>query len=620
MKTTSNKKTITSSAYLLFFAFLLASQSGYAQTEVSGNQTSTSADRYVINDDESSSDAALRLQSKQGSTFNDWMIYNENGDGNLHISNWRGSSHSNANENDIGTKNFTFKSGTGTSSQFSGKFGINVDPMSGLDIHYGNARTGSHASNRPMYITGPIGAFYNGIEFRHYNATQGIGFGYNTIYATGTNPNQELNFQSRGNGNISLKTGSSQDLFINGSNGNVGIGTTSPTHKLQVQGTMKVTESLDVEGLNINAGLGNGISFWSGNNNYKISMSNATDYKYGPVTDFAIKNNMSDSPGRGWTWGVNGKVPVAALNTRGNMKLKGTLDVGGLTINGEGTMKVKALDVAELKIDGDEVFVYSSVNKRLDIKPVTYFGEDVTIEGDLIVEGEEIKWEGRDIGKVSVQFIRTDQSLSFKMKAKENATNYEAYLSLTDVYKNRPYYPEYYRNIGVETSKNLLVPGLLVKDFMMIGLSTGGYTRIDNAALQVDGRVYISEEGVGEEGWDDHTSSNYEDYLLWVEEGIVSTDFAIAEVSDWPDYVFNDDYKLKSLKEVEKNIKENGHLHTMPSAKEVAKNGFTVKDITKRVVKTIEELTLHTIAQEKQIAALMGRLVRLEQMLENKGK
>jgi hypothetical protein len=282
-------------------------------------------------------------------------------------------------------------------------------------------------------------------------------------------------------------------------------------------------------------------------------------------------------------------------------------------------MKVKALDVGKLKIDGDEVFVYSSVNKRLDIKPVTYFGEDVTIEGDLIVEGEEINWEGRESGKVSVQFIRTGQSLSFKMKAKENATNYEDYLSLTDVYKNRPYYPEYYRNIGVETSKNMMVQGLLVKDFVMIGTQTG-YTKIDNAALQVDGRVYISETGGSEEGWDDYTSSNYEDYLLWVEEGIVSTDFAIAEVSDWPDYVFNDDYKLKSLKEVEKNIKENGHLHTMPSAKEVAKNGFTVKDITKRVVKTIEELTLHTIAQEKQIATLMDRLVRLEQMLENKGK
>ena len=153
----------------LFFALLLASQSGYAQTEVSGNQTSTSADRYVINDDESNNDAALRLQSRVGNWFNDWMLYNENGDGNLHISNWVGTSHSNANENDIGTRFFTFANAGVPGDTYSGAFGINVVPSSGLDIAFGRARTGSHAYQRPMYITGNIGASYNGIEFRHFN-------------------------------------------------------------------------------------------------------------------------------------------------------------------------------------------------------------------------------------------------------------------------------------------------------------------------------------------------------------------------------------------------------------------------------------------------------------------
>jgi hypothetical protein len=75
MKTTSNKKTINSSAYLLFFALLLASQSGYAQTEVGGGATGTNNDRYIINADETATDAALRFQSKEGNIFNDWMIY-----------------------------------------------------------------------------------------------------------------------------------------------------------------------------------------------------------------------------------------------------------------------------------------------------------------------------------------------------------------------------------------------------------------------------------------------------------------------------------------------------------------------------------------------------------------
>ena len=113
---------------------------------------------------------------------------------------------------------------------------------------------------------------------------------------------------------------------------------------------------------------------------------------------------------------------------------------------------------------------------------------------------------------------------------------------------------------------------------------------------------------------------NYKDYLLWVEEGIVSVDFALSELADWPDYVFEENYPLQSLNDVEMFIKKNGHLPTMPTAEDVKQNGFSVGKMTINVVKTIEELTLHTIAQEKQIATLMDRLVRLEQMLETKGK
>jgi len=151
-------------------------------------------------------------------------------------------------------------------------------------------------------------------------------------------------------------------------------------------------------------------------------------------------------------------------------------------------------------------------------------------------------------------------------------------------------------------------------------LMVGTDIHVDGTIAHFDGRVYISEENGTEEGFDSTTSENYNNFVLWVEEGIVSSDLALARLKDWPDYVFQDDYKLPSLISVEENIKEKGHLHTMPSAKEVEKNGFTVKDMTKRIVKTIEELTLHTIAQEKQIEAqnklietLSKRLEKLEQ-------
>jgi hypothetical protein len=53
-------------------------------------------------------------------------------------------------------------------------------------------------------------------------------------------------------------------------------------------------------------------------------MGTASEYFYGPVTDYSIKTNMSSgTPGRGWTWGVVGQTPVAAINTLGNMQIAG---------------------------------------------------------------------------------------------------------------------------------------------------------------------------------------------------------------------------------------------------------------------------------------------------------
>ncbi len=157
-------------------------------------------------------------------------------------------------------------------------------------------------------------------------------------------------------------------------------------------------------------------------------------------------------------------------------------------------------------------------------------------------------------------------------------------------------------------------------------LAVGTETMITGAVAHFDGRVYISEDGGSEEGFGAGYSGKdeYKDYLLWVEEGIVSTDFALAQLPDWPDYVFEDNYQLKSLSQVESFIKANGHLPTMPTASQVATKGFTVGNMTKRMVQTIEELTLHTIEQENKIKdqdsiieSLLERIEKLEKSIDH---
>ncbi len=72
----------------------------------------------------------------------------------------------------------------------------------------------------------------------------------------------------------------------------------------------------------------------------------------------------------------------------------------------------------------------------------------------------------------------------------------------------------------------------------------------------------------------------------------------------WPDYVFDSDYKLNSLKEVEMFINKNGHLPEVPTSLEIEQNGFNVADMQATLLKKIEELTLYIIQQQKEIDEL----------------
>jgi hypothetical protein len=75
-----------------------------------------------------------------------------------------------------------------------------------LDIK--NGRSALHLSpnhNMAFYVTTDISSTGPGPEIRHMNQSQGIGFGYQSIYATGYNPNQPINIISRGTDNVLIK-------------------------------------------------------------------------------------------------------------------------------------------------------------------------------------------------------------------------------------------------------------------------------------------------------------------------------------------------------------------------------------------------------------------------------
>ncbi|MCH5718189.1 hypothetical protein [Niabella hibiscisoli] len=75
----------------------------------------------------------------------------------------------------------------------------------------------------------------------------------------------------------------------------------------------------------------------------------------------------------------------------------------------------------------------------------------------------------------------------------------------------------------------------------------------------------------------------------------------------WPDYVFIKEYKLPTLADVEKHIKEKGHLPEVPSASEVSEHehGLELGNNQALLLKKIEELTLYMIDMKKTVDVLI---------------
>jgi hypothetical protein len=82
-------------------------------------------------------------------------------------------------------------------------------------------------------------------------------------------------------------------------------------------------------------------------------------------------------------------------------------------------------------------------------------------------------------------------------------------------------------------------------------------------------------------------------------------------LSGFPDYVFEANYDLMTLDEVEAYIKAHGHLPNVPSACEVEENGLGLGAMNKILLEKVEELTLHLIAKEAELKQLRADVDKL---------
>ncbi len=102
-------------------------------------------------------------------------------------------------------------------------------------------------------------------------------------------------------------------------------------------------------------------------------------------------------------------------------------------------------------------------------------------------------------------------------------------------------------------------------------------------------------------------SSNITQLFKVKEVGGVFCSEITVQVAPFPDYVFDTDYELMTLQELEKYIAENKHLPNIPTAKEVEEQGLSLGDMQVKQMEKIEELTLYIIALEKRIKELESK-------------
>lgn len=174
-----------------------------------------------------------------------------------------------------------------------------------------------------------------------------------------------------------------------------------------------------------------------------------------------------------------------------------------------------------------------------------------------------------------------------------------------------------YGNIGSLGNKNMFIPNwnpgtALVMELDFVDGKLKGFNHTwNNSSNRID---FLDFEQVWELGKDNSFflsnlgigTKNPGLYKLAVKGKIRAEEIKVE--TGWADYVFKEGYDLPTLEEVEKHIKEKGHLINIPSEKEVKENGVQLGEMNKLLLEKIEELTLYVLQQQKEIEYLKTKI------------
>jgi trimeric autotransporter adhesin len=107
------------------------------------------------------------------------------------------------------------------------------------------------------------------------------------------------------------------------------------------------------------------------------------------------------------------------------------------------------------------------------------------------------------------------------------------------------------------------------------------------------------------------TTTTPGNYGLYVQNGVLTerVKVSLKSTTDWSDDAFA---KTPTLESVSKSIDEKSHLVEMPSADQLVKNGYELKEMDAKLLQQIEWLWQHMIALRKENELLKQSILEIK--------
>ncbi len=388
---------------------------------------------------------------------------------------------------------------------------------------------------------------------------------------------------------LSLFIGSISFAQITDTGDKVGIGTTNPSQKLHVSsGLIRLDSWHAIE--------------WGGSN-ARIFGDNTGDYlrfRTGNIDRMHINANGNV--------GIGTTAPNEKLQVSGGLSLyEGNIFLNNSSVNQEDSGMIRWNEYTENTISKSGAYIkYNGSSNYLQFMTNT---ESTDYEHLRIVRGGNFLIQPNS-GNVGIGTTTPESKFHVKASALGVAINDQSILTMIEgsvggnnskfqVLNKRNDNGSSWSNTSLRLQRSVDATPQAFIDFGIdgknsnYGLAFGtrnGFSGTQQTRMVIEENGYV---GIGTSTPDAKLAVN----------GNIHTKEVKVDLVGWSDFVFNKNYNLPTLKDVEQHIKDRGHLKDIPSAKDVKKNGIFLGEMDAKLLQKIEELTLYAIQQQKAIEA-----------------